>query len=180
MLYRSLLFYLDKASLTEEGSDLKITFKVRKVNIERPWLNPDILKHSNLGIKSFKRGEWSTGSLDPKENPGTFPLLPTACIVVKNIKVSAVAFSANFEERIQRDSAAVSKIWTLNTNSKISRLNQIEIGPFAVGGTHNNFLGCTKTRHHYNKESKTLEVDGAQIIGWICTVIPEFPKAEVW
>ena len=118
MVYKSLLFYLDNAkkgysSLTEEGSELKISFKVRKVDIERPWLNLDILKHPNLGIKSFKKGEWSTGLLNLRENPGVFPLLPTACVVAKNVKVSSVAFSAQFEEKILCESAEVRNPLTL-------------------------------------------------------------------
>ena len=28
-------------------------------------------------------------------------------------------------------------------------------------------------------KNKSLKIEGAQIIGWVCTVIPKFPLAEI-
>lgn len=95
------------SSLTQEGSDLKITFKVRKVIIERPWLEPAILQYSTLGIKGLDKGKWSTGTLD-KTNVGSFPVLPTACIVAKDIEIKANSFSETFEKQFSEQSEHVS------------------------------------------------------------------------
>ena len=91
------------SSLTKEGSDLKISFKVRKVIIQRPWLEPAILRYSTLGIKGLDKGTWSTGKLD-KSNEGSFPLLPTACIVAKDVVIQAKSFSDTFEKQFSEQS----------------------------------------------------------------------------
>ena len=76
------------SSLVEKGSNLKISFNVRKVTIQRPWMDPFILQYPILGIKGLEAGAWSNGELDPETNKGAFPLLPTAMIVAKDIEIS--------------------------------------------------------------------------------------------
>ena len=75
--------------LTKDGSKLKISFKIRKVLIQRSWMDPTIMQYPTIEIKGLDPGTWSTGSLIPEENLGTFPLLPTAMIVAKDIEISA-------------------------------------------------------------------------------------------
>ena len=86
------------SQMTKEGSELKISFKVRKVAINRPWLNPGLLQYPTLGIKGFEAGAWSSGDLDVKENKGQFPLLPTAIICAKDVEISSNAFSDTAEK----------------------------------------------------------------------------------
>ena len=73
---------------TSKNSDLTISFSVRKVNVNRPWLDRTILEYPTLGIRELPKYEWSNGSLNPKTNKGTFPLLPTAFIVAKDVTIS--------------------------------------------------------------------------------------------
>lgn len=89
------------SSLTQKGSNLKISFKVRKVLIERPWMEPNILQYTTLGIKEMKPAQWSTGSLNAKTNKGSFPILPTACIVAKDVVISAGSFSDKFNKTME-------------------------------------------------------------------------------
>ena len=96
------------SSLTKEGSDLEISFKVRKVLIERPWMEPNILQYTTLGIKEMKHAQWSTGSLNPKTNKGSFPILPTACIVAKDVVIHAGSFSDKFNTTMSSMSAHAS------------------------------------------------------------------------
>ena len=91
------------SSLTQEGSDLKISFKVRKVIIQRPWLEPSVLEYSTLGIEELDKGSWSNGKLD-KSNEGSFPLLPTDCIVAKDVVIQANSFSDTFEKHFSEQS----------------------------------------------------------------------------
>lgn len=56
---------------------------------------------------------------------------------------------------------------------------QVGIGCFSVGGNFSHSSGSTNTKHQYDAVNKKLTISGAQIIGWVCTTIPEFPKAEV-
>ena len=69
-------------------NDVKITFKVRAVLINRPWLDLSILKNKNYEIYGEDSDSWSTGELDANNN-GSFPLLSTQMIVAKDITVTA-------------------------------------------------------------------------------------------
>ena len=73
-----------------EHSDVNISFKVRTVQIHRPWLDTAILKNKNYTIDGEDPGSWSTGELDA-DNNGSFPLLPNQMIVAKDITVTASA-----------------------------------------------------------------------------------------
>ena len=106
------LFYTGSASggferrngnnfLTSTQSQISMSFKIRKVSINRPWLTPAILKYSTLGIQGQKAGFWSSGVLD-KANKGIFPLLPTAFIVAKDITVSSNMYSDVAEEALSK------------------------------------------------------------------------------
>ena len=81
------------SNLIMEGSSFKIKFKVRKVLIQRPWLEPTLLRYPTIGIKGLKHASWSTGELDFKSNKGSFPLLPTAIVVAKDVEISASSFT---------------------------------------------------------------------------------------
>ena len=47
------------------------------------------------------------GSLKP-DNKGCFPLLPTACIVAKDVLISAASFSESFEKSMTESSTHAS------------------------------------------------------------------------
>ena len=76
-------------TLTNGSSNLKITFKLRKVDICCPWMDACIFQYSSIGIKGLKACSWSTGECDAKNNYGTSPLLPTQFIVARDVEISA-------------------------------------------------------------------------------------------
>ena len=96
------------SSMAADGSKLKISFKVRKVTIQRPWMDPVILNYPILGIKGLETGAWSTGEMDSHTNEGTFPLLPTAMVVAKDIEISAASFSKSVEDKFSEMSVNAS------------------------------------------------------------------------
>ena len=71
-------------------SDVKISFKVRAVQIIRPWLDLSVLKNKNYTIYGEDPGRWSTGELDA-DNKGSFPLVSTKMIVAKDITVTTTS-----------------------------------------------------------------------------------------
>ena len=106
------LFYIGNASggfvkrsgnnlLTATQSQINISFKIRKVFINRPWLTPAILNYPTLGIQGQKAGSWSSGVLD-NTNKGIFPLLPTAFVVAKDITLSSNMYSDAAEEALSK------------------------------------------------------------------------------
>ena len=80
-------------SLTQKGSNLSISFKVRKVLIQRPWLQEEILNYPTLGINGLPESKWSTGDLSFTKNDGIFPILPTAFVVAKDVVITAESYS---------------------------------------------------------------------------------------
>ena len=96
------------SSLAVSGSNLKISFKIRKVTIQRPWMDPAILHYPIVGIKGLPSGAWSSGELDGKTNKGSFPLLPTAMIVAKDVVISSDKFSESLKQSFSETSAHAS------------------------------------------------------------------------
>ena len=96
------------SELTTKGSNLVISFKVRKVLIHRPWLEPTILQYPTLGIKGLKSGSWSSGELNAASNKGQFPLLPTAFICAKDVTISASSYSESAEKAFSDESSHAS------------------------------------------------------------------------
>ena len=84
--------------MTEMCSKLQFSFKVRKVLINRPWLEVGILKYPTIGVKGLLTGSWSSGDLDATKNKGQFPLLPTALVVAKDVIIKAESFDKTLEE----------------------------------------------------------------------------------
>jgi len=58
------------------------SFKIRKVTINRPWMDLNFIKHKKITIRGLEDGAWSTGELDDEKNNGSFPMLPTHLVTV--------------------------------------------------------------------------------------------------
>ncbi len=83
-----------------DTQDLKIHLKVRSVQINRPWIDLSALKIQNWRIPGEGPGAWSTGVLDNSNN-GSFPLLSTRMIVVRDITVTASSFSKEITDTLK-------------------------------------------------------------------------------
>ena len=91
----------EKKISTGDSRNVKLTFKVRSVEINRPWLDPSALKVQKWVVPGLAPGAWSTGVLD-KSNTGSFPLLTTQLIVAKDIKVTADKFSQEITDSLTK------------------------------------------------------------------------------
>ena len=96
------------SSLAVDGSNLEISFKIRKVTIQRPWMDPAVLQYPIVGIKGLPSGAWSSGELDGKTNKGSFPLIPTAMIVAKDVVIKSDKFSESLKDSFSETSAHAS------------------------------------------------------------------------
>ena len=77
-------------------------------------MDPFILQYPILGIKGLEAGAWSDGKIDSEVNKGAFPLLPTAMIVAKDVKISSEAFATNsLVKEKGLDTTASVKVWFL-------------------------------------------------------------------
>ena len=96
----------EKRIETGDSRGVKISFKVRSVEINRPWLDPSALKVEKWRLPGLSPGAWSTGVLD-SSNKGSFPLLTTQMIVAKDITVTAAKFSREVTDSLTKFDATV-------------------------------------------------------------------------
>ena len=87
-------------SPAEEVEEPIVSLKINTVTIHRPWLDPKLLHYKSLGLMGLKSASWSSGQLDSKTNNGTFPLLPIAMVVAKDIKISTKSFSKMTQDKL--------------------------------------------------------------------------------
>ncbi|MBK7830303.1 hypothetical protein [Nannocystis sp.] len=64
-----------------------ISFRLCRVNLDRPWLKLALLSTKNWWMFDTPGGEYSSGSAD--SNPGMFPMLTTSFIVIRDLKITA-------------------------------------------------------------------------------------------
>ena len=55
---------------------------------------------------------------------------------------------------------------------------QVGIGCFGASGNYSSAQGSQDSKSTYDAAKKTLKIEGAQIIGWVCASIPEFPQIK--
>ena len=79
--------------------DVKVSLKIRPVQIHRPWLNLSELNNKLFKIPGQAAGSWSTGELNGK-NKGCFALYTTHMIVAKEMTVTA---STNMDQEAVDD-----------------------------------------------------------------------------
>ena len=99
-MYKKLGGAVTKYHSLNKHSDVKISFKVRAVQINRPWLD---LSNTNYTIDGEKPQNWSTGELNA-DNKGWFPLCSTQMIVAKDITVTA---STEMEQNAINDACSL-------------------------------------------------------------------------
>ena len=108
---------------TGDSRDVQISFKVRSVQINRPWVEPAAFTVENYIIPGVSPGAWSTGVLD-SSNKGVFPLLTTQLIVAKDIKITAAKFSKEIIDTLNKfetsTQVGVLVSWILKLNTCIN------------------------------------------------------------
>ena len=96
----------EKRIETGDSRGVTISFKVRSVEINRPWVDPSALKVEKWILPGLSSGAWSTGVLD-NSNKGSFPLLTTQMIVAKDITITAAKFSKEVTDNLTKFDAKV-------------------------------------------------------------------------
>ena len=96
----------EKKISTGDSRNVKITFQVRSVQINRPWFDPSVFALQKYVVPGVGPGSWSTGVLD-SSNKGVFPLLTTQLIVAKDITITADKFSKEVTDSLTKFDAKV-------------------------------------------------------------------------
>lgn len=144
-------------SMSKQTTNLTVSFKFTRVQINRPWYNHLLysIKGWSLG-NAYKKGGLSSGTRNqPLNTP--FPMLPTSFIAVRDLSIKA-DFSKEDSELI---------------TSKLKTKASFGWGPFAISGGYEH--GSSDKKFASSFDGKTLKNEGLQIIGWLSTIVPECP-----
>jgi hypothetical protein len=141
-----------------DASSFKLSFSITQVPIVRPWL-----KSAYLASKAWRfdqnnpeaKGQiLSDGGKPPK---GLIPAYPTAMICVKDLELT------------MSNTSSMSEFMS----SSISGGGFVGFGPFAVGGSYSKGKSTSKSNYHW--DGQTMKVDGMQVIGFKCHILPKSP-----
>lgn len=143
-------------SMDKETSDLTISFKYTRVEIDRPWFNGLLYDVAGWSIGAAG-GKDSISNGTKTQDGKMMPIMPNAFIAIRDLKISA-KWGKEDKELI---------------TSKLSTKASFGWGPFRVSG---NYESSKRDMTHTTKfDGTTINSDGLQIIGWINTVLHKSP-----
>jgi hypothetical protein len=151
---------------TFDSSQTSMSFEIAQIPIARPWMRTAFLTshawrfdQNNVVTKGDRL---SDGGSPPK---GKMPAYPTTAIFVRKL---ALSFG---------ESHAFSDFVSNARSSSTSAGGFASFGPFFIGGSgsHRSGSGDTKRDYGFKYENNTMYVDGMQLIGFKCHVLPKSP-----
>ena len=145
----------DRADISQFGVEAELI----QLPILRGWLNGWIF--SSRGWKGIDELE-QNGSISNGDYPldGFMPVLPTSMIVARNVKVHA-----NMESEENR-----------TFKSELNASARVGWGPFSMRGNYSH--SESSASHDYESDSSGVVARGAQIIAFVCDVLPLSPNPD--
>jgi len=142
-----------------QTNNLGFSFEYTLVEIRRPWMVGNLLgtKTWNLG-NLYAKGKISNGTKANQAN-AAMPLLPTAFVVARNVKISAHWDKSDWDY----------------LHSQTTGGGSVGIGPFSIGGSYSHSSTTNKFTSAF--ANGTISVPGVQIIGFISQEVPFCPPA---
>jgi hypothetical protein len=162
---------------TFDSSHTSLSFEIAQIPIARPWFRPAFLNskawrfdQNNVTTKSNKL---SDGGSPPR---GMMPAYPVTAIFVRKL---ALGFG---------ESSSFSNFVADQKQSSKSGGGYTSFGPFFLGGSasHRSASGSSQRDFGYKYEDNTMYVDGMQLIGFKCHILPKSPDpnpaipADAW
>jgi hypothetical protein len=149
-----------------DSEGFSMGFKITQVPIVRPWFKTAFL-HSKAWRFDQNNLE-AKGQMVSDGAPvakGLIPAYPTTIICIKDLWL-CFSKSSGFED--QKAS------WD---RSSASGGGYACFGPFHFGGSHgrSSASGERSSTYHYDSQTQTMRVPGAQIIGFKCHILPKSP-----
>lgn len=143
-----------------------MSFKITQVPIVRPWFKTSFLVSKLWRFDQNNpeaKGEMVSDGGKPAK--GLIPAYPTSLICIKDLSL-CFAKSSGFQEMQQswkRSSASGGAVFCF--------------GPFHLGGSHarSSGSGQRSSSYHYDSQTNTMTVPGAQVIGFKCHIMPKSP-----
>ena len=149
-----------KSESAFDASSFSLTFEMAQVPIIRPWFKTPFLTSKAWKLDAGSPEVQSRGEVlsDGKMPPdGILPGYPTSAIFVRNLKMDFGKANAQVKSQMKANSAEGSAGW----------------GPFSVSGSYSK--SEKESEAHRESEYQGIEVNGMQIIGYNCHVLPKTP-----
>jgi hypothetical protein len=151
-------FEKNKSSSKMDASSFYLKFKIAQVPIVRPWFNVNFLTSKywrfDKANPEFKNQMVSDGELPPN---GMIPAYTTTAIFVKDLVL-------HFGERHAEMQSEM---------SKAGGGGYVGWGPFHLGGSYSSTSGSRDFQR--NSDSQGIKIDGMQLIGFKCHMLPKSP-----
>jgi hypothetical protein len=176
-------------SFHNDAKNLTIDLEYALCEVRRPWLMTDLFYMTNYWVKGHKKGEISDGSIDPdKQNQHLLPMLPTHMLVVRNVSITA--------EDWGNDGATFDRYFNQSDSHGHGESSGGSVGGFACCGVINFAGGGSRGssesggdssneggQDHWSDSSGsyhqgTLKIRGAQIVSWLCEILPISPPLD--
>lgn len=144
-------------SVDDEQSEVKISGKLCKLQIIRPWFDPYV-----FNIKGIENDAYPSGSISDGTGFGNkfaCPIYTTSLIIAKNFSI---------ESKFEKNNI-------IDENMKIAGGGGIRFGPFIFGpsgGQDTSDHTVEKTGNGYKITNK-----GFQILGYVNSIVPPSPQA---
>jgi len=152
---------------TFDSSQVEMTFEIAQIPIARPWFRTAFLTshywrfdQNNVVVK----GDVLSDAGSPPK--GKLPAYPTSAIFVRKLSLKfgeSHGFS-DYVDNVKSQSTAGGGCFTF--------------GPFFAGGSgaQRSGSGDTKRDYGFKFENNTMSIDGMQLIGFKCHLMPQSPN----
>ena len=156
---------VEKINKSSSVDKLGISFEIARININRDWFTSSLLTYADTTIPGEKKGSLCAGSLAAAAQC-TFPFLPTAFIVARNINI--------YNEFSSLEEAFLQEAQSWSASAKVG------YGPFSVSNKTSSSHDLTSQEmKEFGNAVKMTVGEGMQIIGFLNTILtPAFPGKD--
>lgn len=154
-----------QSALQVDAASLAISFEYCTADINRPWLDTNLLNLGNWFLLDNAKNCISDGTygqqLDTASDKGTFlPSIVTSLILIRNLKIEW-AMSHEQQQAFQQSTGGG---------------GQVGYGPFFVGGSASSANANSSSLGTAN--SQGIHVQDVQLIGYCSTITPASPRLD--
>jgi hypothetical protein len=154
-----------KTSLNIQTEELAIEFEYATVDIQRPWLDTNLLNLSNwFLVGDYPASSISDGTFNQQfrqDNSAAMVFLPsivTSLILARNVRIKWNKKATDMQ----------------TLNSAVSGGGHVGYGPFSVSVNHSE--NHIKNDFTFDENSQGITIQGVQVIGYVSIITPGSPR----